>query len=67
MKVGSVILKVMVISNIRAQNTPLVDQLRLLQAQALGKHFDSSVIAKLVTLALTAVYSIYQAIKINVL
>ena len=41
MKVRSVILKVMVISQIRAQNTPLVDQLRLLQAQALGKHFEN--------------------------
>ena len=33
-------LKVIVIYQVQAQNTPLVDQLRLLQAQALGDNFQ---------------------------
>ena len=36
----TLMLKVIVIYQVQAQNTPLVDQLRLLQAQALGDNFQ---------------------------
>ena len=36
----SLIWKVMVLYQVQAQNTALVDQLRLLQAQALGECFN---------------------------
>ena len=49
-------LKVIVIYQVQAQNTPLVDQLRLLQAQALGDNFQKFLDPPLSTVTLLQIF-----------